>query len=224
MEGTRQEHILGTCGKETFCGKEQEGEKGSEAGREDKNGGERSGEKEGGERGALQRLGSPWSPVPAGVEFFSTLSWGLVLRDRGGGGNGGAPQEPVSLPWTALAPKLLGWSPSGVGEGQTGAQKQTLPGGLRPKGAPLGAQGEGGGDGNGQGLGAGSQRWPGELSAWILDQDHKEAAVTLVPAGSGEASCPETVTEGGRGGGLLPATSTSTSPPKVKGSQGAETK
>lgn len=77
MEGTRQEHILGTCGKETFCGKEQEGEKGSEAGREDKNGGERSGEKEGGERGALQRLGSPWSPVPAGVEFFSTLSWGL---------------------------------------------------------------------------------------------------------------------------------------------------
>lgn len=111
-----------------------------------------------------------------------------------------------------------------MGEGQTGAQKQTLPGGLRPKGAPLGAQGEGGGDGNGQGLGAGSQRWPGELSAWILDQDHKEAAVTLVPAGSGEASCPETVTEGGRGGGLLPATSTSTSPPKVKGSRGAETK
>lgn len=49
MEGTRQEHIVGTCGKETFCGKEQEGEKGSEAGREDKNGGERSGEKEGGE-------------------------------------------------------------------------------------------------------------------------------------------------------------------------------
>lgn len=78
MEGTRQEHILGTCGKETFCGKEQEGEKRSEAGREDKNGGERSGEKEGGERGALQRLGSPWSPVPArrGVLQHSELGAG----------------------------------------------------------------------------------------------------------------------------------------------------
>lgn len=71
------------------------------------------------------------------------------------------------------------------------------------------------------GVGMGAGMYAG---AWVLDQDHKEAAVTLVPAGSGEASCPETVTEGGRGGGLLPATSTSTSPPKVKGSQGAETK
>lgn len=170
---------------------------------------------------------------PAGTEFFSTLSWGLgTQRTRRRRGTQREWRSPTRACFITLdsAQKLLGWSPSRVGEGQTGAQKQTLLGGLRPKGAPLRAQGEGGGDGNGQGLGEGSRRWPWELRVWIWDQDHKEAAVTLVPetapilaTGSREASCLETVTEGRRGG-ILPATSTSISPPKVKGSQGTETK
>lgn len=169
-------------------------------------------EERGGERRALQPVGSPWSPVPGqhGVLQPSELGLG-TQRTRRRRGRQREWRSPTRACFITLdsAQKLLGWSPSRVGEGQTGAQKQTLLGGLRH----LGAQGEGGG----QGLGEGSRRWPQELRVWVPE------TVPILAAGSREASCLETVTEGGRGG-MLPATSTSTSPPKVKGSQGAERK
>lgn len=151
IEGTRQEHILGTCGKKTFCSKERERAEGPE--RSKGKGGQK---RRGGEPEEEERRGgrcSPCSPKPAQQPLFpdmSTLSWGLgAQRTRQPRGRQAPLKEPLKsllLPWTMFR-SCWGWD-------------RAVPRSRLSWGAPLGAQGEGGRDGSGGGQGQESRRQP----------------------------------------------------------------
>lgn len=75
VEGTRQEHILGMCGKEMFCRKEQEGRKGSER----SGGGERGQERK--RRGGRERRREKEGPAARGVPVEPCTQPGIPFPD-----------------------------------------------------------------------------------------------------------------------------------------------
>lgn len=139
VEGPRQERILGMCGKEMFCRKnrrEGRGQKGAEAGREDKKGrGEEEGRERREEEGPAAR-GVPAEPcTQPGIPFpdigFEHPEPGALRGDRGN-------QSPTRACFITLdsAQKLLGVEPLQGGEGTECCPETDPPGRAEAQGSP----------------------------------------------------------------------------------------
>lgn len=183
--------------------REGRGQKGAEAGTKDKKRRERR-------RGdGRRREGGPCSPWGLwGALHPARTRWGLGRHSENKAADGeGDPQEPVSLPWTALR-SCCGWGPRD-GEGALG--------GLRPRGAPLGLQEmavKGHWGGESEVAPAGSGCAPGSRTAERLVTLIPETAPSLAVGSQGAGSL-EPVREGGEEG-FSQSPPPSPSQPKVR--------